>query len=65
MFVSKSGSANTERIETKVEQTKNAAANKNTVPMAFLQEFAFIRNVIKISCCSLYAQTPENRGFAI
>ena len=36
------GSANTERMETNVEHTKNAAANKNTVPIAFLQEFAFI-----------------------
>lgn len=31
------GSANTARMDTRVEHTKNAAANKKTVPMAFLQ----------------------------
>ena len=31
------GSANTARIDTNVEQTRNAPANKNTVPIAFLQ----------------------------
>lgn len=31
------GSANTARIEINVEQTRNAPANKNTVPIAFLQ----------------------------
>ena len=31
------GSANTARIETKVEQTKNAAASKKTVPTAFFK----------------------------
>lgn len=45
-FVSNIGSANTERIEINVEQTKNAAANKNTVPIAFLQQFVFIRKVM-------------------
>lgn len=58
-FVSTIGSANTERIETNVEQTKNAAANKNTVPIAFLQELAFIRNVMKVSYLLLYTKSPE------
>jgi len=34
--VGATGSANTARIDTNVEQTKNAPASKNTVPMAFL-----------------------------
>ena len=50
-LVSTIGSANTERIETNVEQTKNAAANKNIVPIAFFTEFVFMRNVIGFSCC--------------
>lgn len=43
------GSANTARIDTNVEQTKNAPANRNTVPMAFLQKSAMLRLVIKFS----------------
>ena len=57
--VSTIGSANTERIETNVEQTKNAAANKNTVPIAFLQELAFIRNVMKISYVLSHTKSPQ------
>ena len=45
------GSANTERIDINVEQTKNAATKRNIVPIAFFNEFIFIRNVITISCC--------------
>ena len=59
------GSANTERIEITVEHTKNAAANKNTVPTAFLQEFTFIRILIKISCRLSYETTPRFSGFFI
>ena len=43
------GSAKTERIEINVEQTKKAVANKNNVPIAFLQEFALIRIFIEKS----------------
>lgn len=57
------GSANTERIETKVEQTKNAAAKRNIVPMAFFIEFVFTRNVIKFSCLFVMRKTPKIRGF--
>ena len=39
-FIGATGSANTVRIENKVEQTKNAPAKRKTVPMAFLNEFA-------------------------
>ena len=53
------GSANTDRIETNVEQTKNAAANRNIVPIAFFNEFAFTRNVIKISCSLFCAKVPK------
>lgn len=58
------GSANTERIEINVEQTKNAAANKNTVPIAFFTEFAFTRNVMNFSCRLLYATTPGFLGLS-
>lgn len=58
------GSANTDRIETNVEHTKNAAANRNIVPIAFFTEFVFMRNVIKISCLLLYAKRPEMWAFA-
>ncbi len=37
------GSANTARIDNKVEQTKNAPASKNTVPIAFLTCSAKLR----------------------
>lgn len=37
------GSANTARIDSNVEQTKKAPANKNTVPTAFLQKSATLR----------------------
>ena len=37
------GSAKTARIDTNVEQTKNAPANRNTVPIAFLQCSAKLR----------------------
>ena len=50
VFAGAIGSANTERIDINVEQTKNAAANKNTVPIAFFNEFAFIRKFIIFSC---------------
>lgn len=53
------GSANTERIETRVEQTKNAAANKNIVPIAFLTEFVFMRKFIKFSCRLLHIKAPN------
>lgn len=43
------GSANTARIETNVEQTKNAPASKNTVPIAFLQKSVILRLFIKFS----------------
>ena len=43
------GSAKTARIDTNVEQTKNAPANKNTVPIAFLQKSAKLRLFIKYS----------------
>jgi len=52
------GSANTERIETNVEQTKKVAANKNTVPIAFFSEFTFMRILIEISCYITYATMP-------
>jgi len=48
VFAGAIGSANTARIDTSVEQTKNAPANKNTVPMAFLQKSATLRLVINI-----------------
>lgn len=37
------GSANTDRIDNNVEQTKNAPTSKNTVPSAFLQQSAKLR----------------------
>jgi len=43
------GSAKTARIDNNVEQTKNAPANKNTVPTAFLQKSAILRLVINYS----------------
>ena len=46
------GSANTARIETNVEHTKNAPANKNTVPIAFLKKSAKLRLFIKLSLYS-------------
>jgi len=42
-FAGAIGSANTARIDTKVEQTKNAPASKNTVPIAFLHKSATLR----------------------
>ena len=45
-----SGSAKTERINISVEHTKNVAANKNIVPIAFFNEFVFTRKVIIFSC---------------
>ncbi len=41
------GSANTARIDTNVEQTKNAPASKNTVPTAFLKKSPKLRLFIK------------------
>lgn len=41
--VGATGSANTARIDNNVEQTKNAPANKKTVPTAFLQQSAMLR----------------------
>ena len=46
------GSANTARRETNVEHTKNAPANKNTVPIAFLKKSAKLRLFIKLSLYS-------------
>jgi hypothetical protein len=63
VFAGAIGSANTERIDINVEHTKNAAANKNTVPIAFLQEFAFIRNVIIFSCYIYTQKRPDFRLF--
>ena len=57
-FAGTIGSANTERIDINVEHTKNAAANKNTVPMAFFNEFVFTRKVIIFSCYIRYTKTP-------
>ena len=64
MLFGATGSANTERIEINVEQTKNAVANKNNVPIAFLQEFASIRIFIEKSPallpCAINADFPAN-----
>ena len=46
VFAGAIGSANTARIDTNVEQTKNAPASKNTVPTAFLQKSVILRLVI-------------------
>ena len=54
------GSANTERIDKNVEQTKNAPASKNTVPIAFLNESAKLRFFIKHSLCSGKDRNPAN-----
>jgi len=43
------GSANTARMDTNVEHTKNAAANKKTVPIAFLQKSPILRLFINYS----------------
>lgn len=51
------GSANTARIDTNVEQTKNAPASKNTVPIAFLICSAKLRFFIENSPCN-----PETPG---
>lgn len=52
------GSAKTARMDNKVEQTKNAPANKNTVPTAFLQKSAILRLFINYS--PVFRGTPEN-----
>lgn len=52
------GSAKTARIDNKVEQTKNAPANKNTVPTAFLQKSAILRLFINYS--PVFRENPEN-----
>ena len=54
------GSANTERIDTNVEHTKNAPASKNTVPMAFLQKSAKLRLFIKLSLYSGKARKTQH-----
>lgn len=59
VFAGATGSANTERIDINVEQTKNAAANKNTVPIAFFKEFAFIRKFMIFSCLNSCAKTAD------
>ena len=46
-FTGAIGSASTARIDTNVEQTKNAAASKNTVPTAFLQKSPNVRFFIQ------------------
>lgn len=46
-FIGAIGSASTARIDTNVEQTKNAAASKNTVPTAFLQKSPNVRFFIQ------------------
>ena len=43
------GSANTVRIDNKVEQIKNAPASKNTVPIAFLYASAIFWFFIELS----------------
>lgn len=55
------GSANTARIDSTVEQTKNAPASKNIVPIAFLIEFAMFLVLIKLSLCS--GKIPRNPTF--
>ena len=52
VFVGAIGSANTARIDKNVEQTKNAPASKNTVPIAFLQCSAKLRLFINALLCS-------------
>ena len=47
IFIGAMGSASTARIDTNVEQTKNAAASKNTVPTAFLQKSPNVRFFIQ------------------
>jgi len=51
------GSANTARIDSNVEQTKKAPANKNIVPTAFLKISPKLRFFINYS---LYPVTPGN-----
>lgn len=46
------GSANTALIDKNVEQTKNAPASKNTVPIASLQKSATLRLFINTLLCS-------------
>ena len=60
------GSANTARIDKNVEQTKNAATNKNTVPTAFLQKFPnerfFINtllHILKTTKTTTFAAHPQ------
>jgi len=55
------GSAKTARIDSNVEQTKNAPASKNTVPTAFLQQSVIFWRFIKLSLYS--GQHPETRHF--
>jgi hypothetical protein len=43
IFAGAIGSANAARIDINVEQVKNAPPNKNTVPMAFLQQSEKLR----------------------
>lgn len=55
------GSAKTARIDKNVEQTKNAPANKNTVPTAFLQQAVIFWRFIKTLL--YFWQGPETRHF--
>ena len=60
-IIGATGSANTDRIDSTVEQTKNAPASKNIVPIAFLIEFAMFLVFIKLSLCS--GEMPRNPTF--
>jgi hypothetical protein len=60
-IIGATGSANTARIDSTVEQTKNAPASKNIVPIAFLIEFAMFLVLIKLSLCS--GKSPETQPF--
>lgn len=57
-YTGATGSANTARIETNVEQTKNAPTSKNTVPTAFLQKSATLRLFINTLLFSGNARKP-------
>ena len=56
------GSANTARIDNNVEQTKNAPANRNTVPTAFLQNSTRLRFLINLLPVFRDARKPTTFG---